>query len=52
MDRPYILNLTDQEKAEIQETAILMGMSMEEFINFALSSLLEDDDTGVWSGDE
>lgn len=48
MGRPFSLNLTEQEKQELMQAALKRGMSMEEFVNYALAELLEHNATGVY----
>jgi len=48
MNKPYILNLTDEEKAELQKIADELGMSLNELINVALADALAADITGVY----
>ena len=50
--KPYILKLTDQEKADLQVLAQEMGMSVEEFVNYALAQALEENSTGVFAGED
>lgn len=50
--KPYILNLTEEEKQELQQIAMSLGFSMEELINFALGEMLEEDSTGVYDAHE
>ena len=52
MSRPFELVLTEQEKAELQELSVLLGMSVSELVNYALAKALENDATGVFAGDE
>lgn len=48
MPRPFSLNLTEQEKQELMQAALKKGMSIEEFVNYALAEMLEHNATGVY----
>jgi antitoxin component of RelBE/YafQ-DinJ toxin-antitoxin module len=48
MNKPYILNLTDEEKADLQKIADELGMSLSELVNIALADALAADITGVY----
>lgn len=47
MNRPYILNLSDEEKIALQELADELGFSLNELVNVALAEALAADTTGV-----
>jgi hypothetical protein len=46
--KPYILNLTEEEKADLQKIANELGMSLNELVNVALADALAADITGVY----
>jgi antitoxin component of RelBE/YafQ-DinJ toxin-antitoxin module len=46
--KPYILNLTEEEKADLQKIANELGMSLSELVNIALADALAADVTGVY----
>jgi hypothetical protein len=48
MNKPYILNLTDEEKADLKKIADELGMSLNELVNIALADALAADVTGVY----
>lgn len=52
MSRPFELVLSEEEKQELQELAMAMGMSVSELVNYALYKALENDATGVYAGEE
>jgi len=48
MNRPYILNLTDEEKAELVEVAEALGISLNELVNIALAEAVQENSAGVY----
>ena len=52
MGRPYILNLTQEEKISLQQLANELGFSLNELVNHALYEALQADATGVYGGEE
>jgi hypothetical protein len=48
MNKPYILNLTDEEKAELVELANSLGISLTELINMALAEAVQENSAGVY----
>ncbi len=48
MNRPYILNLTDEEKADLQEAAEALGVSLNELVNMALAEAVQENTAGVY----
>ena len=48
--RPYILNLTDEEKADLQRIANELGMSVNELVNVALAEAVAENSAGVYDG--
>ena len=52
MSRPFELVLSEEEKQELQELAMAMGMSVSELVSHALYKALENDATGVYAGEE
>lgn len=46
--RPYILNLTDEEKADLQEVAEALGISLNELVNMALAEAVQENSAGVY----
>lgn len=53
MSRPFELVLTEEEKKDLQDLSLKMGMSVSEVVNYALAKALESDATGVhFAGDE
>ena len=48
MNRPYILNLTDEEKADLQEVAEALGVSLNELVNMALAEAVQENTAGVY----
>jgi predicted HicB family RNase H-like nuclease len=48
MNRPYILNLTDEEKAELVEVAEVLGISLNELVNIALAEAVQENSAGVY----
>ena len=45
--KQFILNLTEEEKADLQYLAHLLGISMEEVITKSIMEALEQNRTGV-----
>jgi predicted HicB family RNase H-like nuclease len=45
---PYILNLTDEEKADLQEAAEALGISLNELVNMALAEAVQENSAGVY----
>ncbi len=48
MNRPYILNLTDEEKADLQKAAEALGVSLNELVNMALAEAVQENTAGVY----
>ena len=46
--RPYILNLTDEEKAELEDVAEALGISLNELVNMALAEAVQENSAGVY----
>lgn len=50
--KQFILNLTEEEKADLQYLANLLGISMEEVITKSIMEALEQNRTGVYDATE
>jgi hypothetical protein len=48
VNRPYILNLTDEEKADLQKAAEALGVSLNELVNMALAEAVQENTAGVY----
>lgn len=48
MSKPYILNLSEEEKQAWMQAAAKKGMSMEEFANYAIAEALLHNQTDAW----
>lgn len=48
MSKPYILNLSEEEKQIWMQAAANKGMSMEEFANYAIAEALLNNQTDAW----
>ena len=50
--KQFILNLTEEEKADLQYLAHLLGVSMEEVLTQSIIKALEQNRTGVYDATE
>jgi len=48
MKKSYIFNLTDEEKADLQEAAAALGISLNELVNMALAEAVQENSAGVY----
>ena len=48
MSKPFIFNLTPEEKYQLEQAAARRGMSVEEFVNVALAEALLENQTDAW----
>ncbi len=48
MSKPFIFNLTPEEKYYLEQAAARRGMSVEEFVNVALAEALLENQTDAW----
>lgn len=47
--KPYILNLTEEERADLQEAAEALGISLNELVNMALAEAVQENSAGVYN---
>ena len=52
MKKPYILNMTEEEKAHLQWLANKLGLSIEEVVTQSIIEALEQNRTGVHDATE
>lgn len=48
MSKPFIFNLTPEERSDLEYLASLQGISVEEYINIALAEALLENKTDAW----